>query len=194
MIKSGKHFYIEYFVISNWGFRNMAGQPQQRRYLRPPGWRYKPIKLRCRQVMAIHDADYRLMIAPCTKRRYSSWPYAWDALLRHVDKYPDFEWWLEEDLVRCRDTGRKWSQVCKECLQWGVAPPAQGDRALPRCRRCGREAQPVDEPIRTPPRRAEARSPALATPLAPIPRKHNDTPLIPQSHRPPTPDPQDIVR
>lgn len=118
----------------------------------------KPIRLVHRQVEAIHDADYRLMYRPTTRRRYSQWAQAWKGMLDHVFRYPHWEFWLEEDLIREPELGRRrrgepdpggWSQVCRKCDRWGVRRLAPWQA---RCIHCGGEGTWMAAPTTTEPR------------------------------------------
>lgn len=123
--------------------RTMPGQKKTR----AAGMKKKPIRLMYRQIDPIHDHDKRMMGAT-TRRRYASWPRAYRAMLKFAEEYPNFEWWLQEDLVRRGP--HSWSQMCADCEKWGVTPVAD-EPGVARCVRCGAEAPEQARPTRTEP-------------------------------------------
>lgn len=122
------------------------------RHRRPAGIRYAPIRLMMRQVLPVSDIDYRLISEPLCRMRFSTWWGAWRRLLQMVEEHPHWEWWLEEDLVRQKATGLRFSQICARCELWGVGRMDPGQTEPPRCVRCDHPAAPRDQPIRTSPR------------------------------------------
>jgi len=120
--------------------------PGQKR-TRAAGMKKKPIKLMYRQLDPIHEMDKRLMGAT-TRRRYASWSRAYKAMLKFAEEFPNWEWWLAEDLVR--RGSHSWSQMCAECEKWGVTP-VDDEPGAARCVRCGADAQQQARPVKTKP-------------------------------------------
>lgn len=116
-----------------------------------------------RQVLPVSDVDYRLVSEPITRKRFSTWHGAWKRLLEMVELHEHWEWWLEEDLVKQKATGLRFSQICARCELWGVGRMAPDQTEPPECVRCGHVAAPRDQPIRTSPRSRSASAHARAS-------------------------------